>query len=128
MRTVCYHCGNYADGADHPNSPRAEIARLQEQVETLTRKNERLENTLKLHSGDVMSLNNEVELFRSHWNDAEARAEAAEAERDRLRADRERLIFHVAQLRHAYTKLPRQLADGLISPAIAAFEDHIAAL
>lgn len=41
MRTVCYHCGNYADGADHPNNLRAELARLQEQVETLTREKER---------------------------------------------------------------------------------------
>jgi hypothetical protein len=35
-------------------------------------------STMKLHAGDCCSLNNEVELFRGHWEDAEERAKQLE--------------------------------------------------
>ena len=34
--------------------------------------------TMKLHAGDCCSLNNEVELFRGHWQDAEERVKQLE--------------------------------------------------
>ena len=34
--------------------------------------------TMKLHAGDCCSLNNEVELFRGHWEDAEERIKQLE--------------------------------------------------
>jgi hypothetical protein len=45
------------------------------------------------------------------------------------------LLFHIAQLRHAYSHLvsgrvkdQRQFADGLIAPAIEAFERHLSTI
>lgn len=35
-------------------------------------------STMKLHAGDCCSLNNEVELFRGHWEDAEEDCKLAE--------------------------------------------------
>lgn len=64
MRTVCYHCGNFADGGDHPNSLRSDYARLQEQVEVLTKERDE-------------ACNEAAECY--------AKQCAAEAERDRLR-------------------------------------------
>ena len=35
-------------------------------------------STMRLHAGDCCSLNNEVELFRGHWEDAEQRCSELE--------------------------------------------------
>lgn len=40
---------------------------------------ERLRAHIHLHAGDTNSLNNEVELMRDHWQDAESRLSALEA-------------------------------------------------
>ena len=39
----------------------------------------KLEATMRLHAGDCCSLNNEVELFRGHWGDAEDRCKELQA-------------------------------------------------
>ena len=36
-------------------------------------------STMRLHSGDCCSLNNEVELFRGHWEDGEKRCKELQA-------------------------------------------------
>ena len=36
-------------------------------------------STIKLHAGDCCSLNNEVELFKGHWEDAEERCDELQA-------------------------------------------------
>lgn len=41
--------------------------------------------TMRLHAGDCCSLNNEVELFRGHWEDAEDRVVELEVENKRLK-------------------------------------------
>jgi len=42
-------------------------------VRELEAENYKLKLTMQLHAGDCYSLNNEVELFRGHWEDAEER-------------------------------------------------------
>ena len=51
----------------------------------LAEDNRRLRKTMELHAGDCCSLNNEVELFRSHWEDAEERCDELHAENKKLR-------------------------------------------
>ena len=46
---------------------------------------EKLKRTMRLHAGDCCSLNNEVELFRGHWEAAEEREEELYTENQRLR-------------------------------------------
>lgn len=41
-------------------------------------------STMKLHAGDCCSLNNEVELFRGHWEDAEEEVGKLQKENKRL--------------------------------------------
>lgn len=41
-------------------------------------------STMKLHAGDCCSLNNEVGLFKSHWDDAEERCDELEKENKKL--------------------------------------------
>jgi hypothetical protein len=42
-------------------------------------------STMKLHAGDCCSLNNEVELFRGHWEDAEERCKELTRENKHLK-------------------------------------------
>lgn len=56
-------------------------------IEQLEAENHKLKLTMQLHAGDCCSLNNEVELFRDHWMDAEERLEELELqlkEKDKL--------------------------------------------
>lgn len=53
----------------------------------LKAENEKLHRTMRLHAGDCCSLNNEVELFRGHWEDAEKRCDELESEIKRLKND-----------------------------------------
>jgi chromosome segregation ATPase len=46
---------------------------------------EKLKRTMRLHAGDCCSLNNEVELFRGHWEDAEDRCKELERENKHLK-------------------------------------------
>ena len=50
----------------------------------LEAENEKLKRTMQLHAGDCCSLNNEVELFRGHWEDAERSCKLAEERCDEL--------------------------------------------
>ena len=50
---------------------REEARRYLNHSKNLEAENEKLKRTMKLHAGDCCSLNNEVELFRGHWEDAE---------------------------------------------------------
>lgn len=61
----------------------ATIASLREKVEGL-------ERHIKLHAGDTLSLDNEVRVMKSHWDDAEERATTAEALVAQLQAEGER--------------------------------------
>lgn len=47
----------------------------------------RLRTWIAIHRGDVFSLNNEVELMRSHWLDAEERLRSAGKEASDARAN-----------------------------------------
>ena len=60
-------------------------------VRELEAENHKLKLTMQLHAGDCCSLNNEVELFRGHWEDAEERSKRLE-EALKLMIDRWRLI------------------------------------
>jgi hypothetical protein len=59
-----------------------EEARKRDQAEiaSLHAKVAGLEQHIQLHAGDAQSLNNEVELFRQHWNEAEAEAASLRAD------------------------------------------------
>ena len=54
------------------------IVKLKAQVKELEAENHKLRLTMQLHAGDCCSLNNEVELFRGHWEDAERSCKLAE--------------------------------------------------
>ena len=43
----------------------------QGEIKQLEAENHKLKLTMQLHAGDCCSLNNEVELFKDHWEDAE---------------------------------------------------------
>lgn len=45
----------------------------------LQAENEKLKRTMRLHAGDCCSLANEVEMFRSRWEEAEERCDELEA-------------------------------------------------
>lgn len=47
-------------------------------IKELKTENHKLRQTMQLHAGDCCSLNNEVELFRGHWEDAEERVKQLE--------------------------------------------------
>jgi predicted nucleic acid-binding Zn-ribbon protein len=46
---------------------------------------EKMRSHIKLHAGDTLSLDNEVNLMRDHWQEAEARIRELEAELSALR-------------------------------------------
>ena len=54
------------------------IAQMSQEIQRLKAENHKLKLTMQLHAGDCCSLNNEVELFRGHWMDAEQDCELAE--------------------------------------------------
>lgn len=56
----------------------AREAALNERIAGLERELGAAREHARLHAGDTLSLNNEVETMREHWLEAEARAEAAE--------------------------------------------------
>ena len=60
-------------------------------------------STMKLHAGDCCSLNNEVELFRGHWEDAEKRCDELQA----------KLLLAMSQ---NYCKICGNILDGYIPP------------
>lgn len=51
----------------------------QGEIKQLEAENHKLKLTMQLHAGDCCSLNNEVELFRGHWGDAEDRCKELQA-------------------------------------------------
>ena len=53
----------------------------------LRAENEKLHKTLELHTGDCCSLANEVELFRSHWQDAEERCDELQSKLEAIQND-----------------------------------------
>lgn len=62
------------------------IVKLRAENRKLNAENEKLKSTMRLHAGDCCSLNNEVELFRCHWEDAEERIVELEVENKRLKS------------------------------------------
>lgn len=62
------------------------IVKLRVENRKLNAENEKLKSTMRLHAGDCCSLNNEVELFRCHWEDAEERIVELEVENKRLKS------------------------------------------
>ena len=71
---------------------------------------EKLRRTLRLHAGDCCSLNNEVELFRGHWEDAEQRCKELEKE---IEVQKRRVILSESQ---NYCKICGNILDGYIPP------------
>lgn len=61
------------------------IIKLKAKVKELEAENHKLKLTMQLHAGDCCSLNNEVEVFRSYW-------EEEEQENKRLRIQLEKLL------------------------------------
>jgi len=58
---------------------------LRDYILELEAENHKLKLTMQLHAGDCCSLNNEVELFKGHWDDAEDRCAELEKESKDLR-------------------------------------------
>jgi hypothetical protein len=81
--------------------------------------NERLRQHIKLHAGDTLSLSNDVETFRDHWNDAEARASRAQEE-----AAERRAIFAALDTTGTGDAVPANLSEALAN--IAALEAGVA--
>lgn len=84
---------------------------LRDYILELERENEKLRRTMRLHAGDCCSLNNEVELFRGHWEDAEDRCDELE-EALKLTIDTWRLIGHKiwdTKIKVTILELERQL-------------------
>lgn len=80
-------------------------------IKELKAENRKLRQTMQLHAGDCCSLNNEVELFRGHWDDAEERCNKLE-EALKLTISRWRLIGREiwdAKVRVSILELERQL-------------------
>lgn len=77
---------------------------LGDRILELEAENEKLKRTMRLHAGDCCSLNNEVELFRSHWEGAEDRCKELEDKNNEL----------IAKCGHqaiSINKLKRELED-----------------
>ena len=55
------------------------ITQMSQRIQELEAENHKLKLTMRLHAGDCCSLNNEVELFRGHWGDAEDRCKELQA-------------------------------------------------
>ncbi len=49
----------------------SDLENMRSLILELEAENHKLKLTMRLHAGDCCSLNNEVELFRGHWDDAE---------------------------------------------------------
>lgn len=62
--------------------------------------------TMKLHAGDCCSLNNEVGLFRGHWEDAEKRCGELEEE---VEVQKQQVILSESQ---NYCKICGNTLDG----------------
>lgn len=75
------HLWDHLDGkavieaADEITALRAQLAEAQKEIE-------RQKNYIQLHAGDTQSLDNEVELMRSHWQEAKAALAECQKERD----------------------------------------------
>ena len=55
------------------------ITQMSQRIQELEAENHKLKLTMQLHAGDCCSLNNEVELFRGHWEDAEEECKGLKA-------------------------------------------------
>ena len=60
------------------------ISQLRQRIRELKAENKKLKTTMELHAGDCCSLNNEVELFRGHWEDAEERCDELQKRNEAL--------------------------------------------
>ncbi len=80
-----------------------EIFKLRAKNKKLEVENHKLKLTMRLHAGDCCSLNNEVELFRGHWEDAKERCNELQA----------KVILSESQ---NYCKICGSTLDGYIPP------------
>lgn len=62
------------------------VLKFEAKVKELEAEIEKLKRTMRLHAGDCCSLNNEVELFRGHWEEAEERCKELENKNNELMA------------------------------------------
>ena len=74
---------------------KAQVRELAERLAKQEAENHKLKLTMQLHAGDCCSLNNEVELFRGHWEDAERSCKLAEERCKELEAATEQLLAEV---------------------------------
>lgn len=79
------------------------VAQMSQRIQELEKENEKLLRTMRLYAGDCCSLNNEVELFRCHWEDAEERCKELEA----------KLLLAISQ---NYCKICGKTLDGYVPP------------
>lgn len=85
------------------------------EYEQLLAENERLKQTIRLHSGDGCSLANEIELFKSHWQDAEDENKELRAENKQLK-DGLILIRKSTEIMEARRFAERALATLVVPP------------
>ena len=86
------------------------IVKLRAQVRELEAENHKLKLTMQLHAGDCCSLNNEVELFRGHWEDAEHWCKIANQQCIELQA---KLELAMSQ---NYCTMCGNILDGYVPP------------
>ena len=86
------------------------IAAMSQRIQELEAENHKLKLTMRLHAGDCCSLNNEVELFRGHWEDAERSCKLAEERCKELKA---KLELAMSQ---NYCTMCGNILDGYVPP------------
>lgn len=69
---------NWSEGGLFESMVKDDCVKACNKIEQLEAKNEKLKRTMRLHAGDCCSLNNEVDLFHNHWEDAENRVKELE--------------------------------------------------
>ena len=80
-------------------------------VRELEAENHKLKLIMQLHAGDCCSLNNEVGLFRGHWEDAEDRCDELQA----------KVVLAMSQ---NYCKICGNTLDGYVPPDVPNIEDR----
>lgn len=86
------------------------VLEFEAKVKELEVENHKLKLTMQLHAGDCCSLNNEVELFRDNWEDAERNCGLAEEKCKELQA---KLELAMSQ---NYCTVCGNILDGYIPP------------